>query len=725
MSVAGDYGDILALAYGVCAAAFLAVAAVAILRRRRLPPARRLTVAVAGAATAAWALAAAVVVLPGSVFAVLEALRMAAWLVVLAEVARVWRGRDLLLRGAGSIAGAAAMAGLLTVAAPHVPLLGTLTLLPAGLLILAILGLALIESILRASDDEERWVFKHLCLGLALMLAFDVFVLAESLLFGGMDAQLYAARGVVGALCAVPILVSLFRKTAPGRRLRPSREVVLRSSIVMAAGIYLLLMALVGFWMREAGGQWGALTQVAFLIGSILLLGFVFLSRASRARLRVLIAKNFFAHRYDYRAEWLRFTQTIAGGEDEGADALHHRIVRAVCDIVDGSKGALFLHQERDRAFLPTAFWNLPVTLPALPDDAALVAFMRERHWVVDLDEQRRRPALYGFTPPEWLAAAEAWLVVPLVIRGEVMGMVVVAAPRVRRPLTWEDFDILKTVSRHAAATLATERALNDLSDARRLEAFSKRTAFLVHDVKNIVSQLDLMLKNAERFGHEPEFQKDMLETTGSAVEKLRKLLAELRQSRHEAVESAPRPASASAPAASAPPATPDLARPDLARQVADAVTRWRRRKPDLRWRMEAADLPLPSPPPERLGSVLDHLVQNAIEAAGPDGLVEVALVPEPGGGGGVVVAVTDDGAGMDPAYVRDHLFRPLKTSKDGGYGLGAFQSRELVREMGGRLDVTSKPGMGTTMRIVFPLAAVPAGAVEDEARAVAREAVG
>lgn len=178
-------------------------------------------------------------------------------------------GRRLLVRGAGILAVAALVAGAVVLAVPYVPLLGTLSLVPASLLVLAIMGLALIESILRTSDAEERWVVKHLCLGLALMLAFDVFLFAESLLFGGMNAQLYAGRGVVGVLCAAPILVSLFRNPVHERRLRPSRELVLRSSIVMAAGVYLLLMALVGFWVREAGGQWGALTQVAFLIGSL------------------------------------------------------------------------------------------------------------------------------------------------------------------------------------------------------------------------------------------------------------------------------------------------------------------------------------------------------------------------------------------------------------------------------------------------------------------------
>lgn len=237
--------------------AFLGVTVVALFRWRRLPAGRAPAVALAGLVTTVWAGAAALVALPGSAFVVLEAVRLAAWVVVLAEIARLWTGRRLALRGAALILGTGAVAALLFVVGPDLPLLGTLSLVPAGLLVLAILALALIESILRAADDEGRWVIKHLCLGLGLMMAFDVYLLAEALLFAGMDAQLYAARGLVGALCAVPIVVSLFRKPVPGRRLKPSREVVLRSSIVMAAGIYLMLMAVVGYWMREAGGQWG------------------------------------------------------------------------------------------------------------------------------------------------------------------------------------------------------------------------------------------------------------------------------------------------------------------------------------------------------------------------------------------------------------------------------------------------------------------------------------
>ncbi|GAA0596687.1 XrtA/PEP-CTERM system histidine kinase PrsK [Caenispirillum bisanense] len=709
MEPAAAGSDILTWAYGLCAAAFLGVAAVAVMRRGdELAAARRWPVAGAAAITAAWAAAVAMAGAPAPASLVLEAMRMVAWLVVLAEIARLLHGRRLLLLGPLLVAGSGALVALVALLEDRLP--GVAGLMPAVLVMLAVAGLALVESILRQREPEERWAVKHLCLGVALLFAFDVFLFAEGLLFNGLDADMYAARGMVDALCAGAVVVSLFRRGTGTRRLQPSRELLLKSTTLLAAGLYLMLMALAGYWIREVGGTWGSATQAAFLAGSLLLLGVVFLSGASRARARVWVAKNFFTHRYDYRAEWLRATGTLAGGEEGHAEALHDRVIRAVCDIVEGTAGALWMLQERDRAFIPSAAWNLSAPLPALPDDAPLVRFMTARRWVVDLDEMRRQPDLYGFAPPDWLGGVPgAWLVLPLPIRGTVIGFVVVAQPRVRRPLTWEDFDVLKTVGRHAAATLATEKALNELSDARRLEAFSKRTAFLVHDVKNIVSQLDLMLKNAERVGHDPEFQKDMLETTAGAVGKLRTLLGELRQTREASSASGGAIASATAPA------------DDLAAQVAAAVARWRRRKPDLTADLAAAAGPgLPAPPADTFASVLDHLLQNSIEAAGAGGRVAVRLVR---GGGTVAVEVADDGIGMDPAYVRDRLFRPLDTSKADGYGLGAFQSRELVREMGGRLEVTTQPNKGTIMRIVFPLDR-PQAAVAGGTLAPAREAV-
>ena len=99
---------------------------------------------------------------------------------------------------------------------------------------------------------------------------------------------------------------------------------------------------------------------------------------------------------------------------------------------------------------------------------------------------------------------------------------------------------------------------------------------------------------------------------------------------------------------------------------------------------------------PDRLRSALAQLVQNAIEASCPGDRV---IISGHRRGGQCVIDVADHGPGMDDAFIRDELFLPFRSTKSGGYGIGVFQTRELIRMAGGDLEVISEPGEGTTMR--------------------------
>ena len=57
----------------------------------------------------------------------------------------------------------------------------------------------------------------------------------------------------------------------------------------------------------------------------------------------------------------------------------------------------------------------------------------------------------------------------------------------------------------------------------------------------------------------------------------------------------------------------------------------------------------------------------------------------------------------MSPEFIRNGLFKPFVSSKNGGFGIGAFEARELIRSMGGRLDVESREGLGTRFSIHLP----------------------
>ena len=120
-----------------------------------------------------------------------------------------------------------------------------------------------------------------------------------------------------------------------------------------------------------------------------------------------------------------------------------------------------------------------------------------------------RNPEKYSaITLPQWLQAIpKAWLVVPLIQHRKLFGFVVLAQPRSRVKLNWEVSDLLKVAGNQAASYLAQHEAANALLVARQFESFNRMSTFVVHDLKNLVSQLSLLLSNAEKHKKNPEFQ--------------------------------------------------------------------------------------------------------------------------------------------------------------------------------------------------------------------------
>jgi putative PEP-CTERM system histidine kinase len=299
------------------------------------------------------------------------------------------------------------------------------------------------------------------------------------------------------------------------------------------------------------------------------------------------------------------------------------------------------------------------------------VAGFRDGSWI------QERPA--DSTPAAWpFAAAKAWLAVPLSHRGEIVGFVLLNRASRTVTLDWEAFDLLRAAGRQASSYLAEERSTRVLRDSELLNQYSKRFAFVIHDIKNLASQLGLIVSNAKRYIEDPDFRRDMLQTVEDAVARMNHLLSQLKA---DAVPRAPRLVA------------PDAIVGAVAAEFADGPVVVKTRA-DADHCVVAID-------PDRLRSALTHLAQNAIEASRPGDFV---IVSTRRGDAELIIDITDRGPGMDPAFIRDELFRPFRSTKSGGYGIGAFQTRELIRAAGGDVEVISEKGAGTTMRILLPL---------------------
>lgn len=626
----------------------------------------------------------------------LEVLRDAAWSVFLVSLLGHWRGENSRLPfGLRPSLFAAACAYLVLLGAMlaghwHVELLNALGGLSVvtAFACLAVYGMLLVEQVYRNKTIEERWAIKFACLGIGGMFAYDFYLYTNMMLFRELNPELWNARGVISALTVPLVAASMARSKSWSTSFAVSRRVMFHSAALFGSAIYLLAMGSAGYYLRFFGGRWGTVMQAGFLFGAVCLLLVILFSGTFRSWLKVSISKHFFRYNYDYREEWMRFTRTLS----ERGPNLGDRAIQAMAALVESPGGALWLRTDAGR-FLPRAHWHAPATDTVEPANAPFCQFLESSQWVVDLDEFVLHPDKYeGLAVPQWLLDyPRRWLVVPLILHEKLFGFLVLQRARSPLKLNWEITDLLEIAGSQAAGHLAQEDAANALMVARQFESFNRMSTFVVHDLKNLVAQLSLMNANAEKHKDNPEFQRDMLETLNHSVQKMKLLLQKL--SRTENAEK-PLP----------------LAVDQMVRQAVALKSAFEPRPQLL---VEVPGLKVMADR-ERLERVVGHLIQNAIEATPPHGhvMIRVCRREEGAHAGAVEIEITDTGAGMSEDFIRERLFKPFESTKSAGMGIGVFESREYITELGGALEVSSQPGLGTTFKVVLPLYHEPAPAV-------------
>lgn len=669
---------LIALAGIVCAAAFMAP--IALTLRRGRPGREGIVVLVACALMALWAslTAFAGFGLPGLV-PLAEAMASLAWLgfieLLLAPHHAISIRRSGLLVALAIVAASAVLLNDLVNAGRLMASASLTTAQILGHEGLAIAGLLLVENLYRNTESNRLWNVAPLCIGLGGLFAYQLFLYTDALLFARVDA-IFAASQPAAATLVVPFLgLTLARNRAWRLDLHVSRQVVLHTLTFVASGAFLLAIAVAGLVLRKVGGDWGALIQIVSLFGSVLVLATVLSSGSVKARLKYLVARNFFSLRYDYRVEWMSFIDILSS--DGASEDLQRRVIRVLANIVDSPAGVLWRLVD-GMAFVPVAQWNM--ALPRFASEPAGSAFIdgfRGGCWTQLL--ATAADSAEGRVP--WYATGQFWLAVPLVHQDRMLGFITVAPPRAPLELNWESFDLLRAVGRQAASYLSEERTAQQLNDAKRMEELSKRFAFIAHDIKNLTSQLRMIVANAQRHRDNPEFQADVFRTIESSVVRMDKMLLQLRVDRTQDEGGAPL-------------IDPCAIISETARDCdAGAVS--------VRVTFDVGGVRVRIMP-ERLRSSLTHLLNNAVEASAGRGVVTVSVQRS---GSKLLIDVCDQGMGMEESFVRDQLFRPRQSTKEGGYGMGAYQTRELIRSAGGDLDVISAPGEGTTMRIILPLA--------------------
>lgn len=661
----------------VTAAAFVVLTLDAVLRRRSP------SYAFALAMTGAWLAAEALWGWPSAAAAMAEALRNIGWLWFMAAIAgrRTDSGRlhavGWIYVGLVAIALLGGIVGSLVERQGHGPSV-MLTLAPLRMLVVAG-ALVLLHNLLDSARSDERRVLSLPIASMAAMWAYDLNLYAIGYLSGEPAGLMLMLRPAGALVLALLLGMAALR---PGRQaVQLSRPVAVRSLAFAGVAAWLTALAGVAALAGLAGVEFSWRAQVLVLAIGLLGAALMLVSARVRARLRVLVSKHFFEHRYDYRAEWLRFTSTLNRSAGE-ATALEARVVKAMADIVESGGGALLSSGADGRLSIATCWPPFSAAVPAELAIEPLAEWMRASGRIVQFDEARRGAALAAELAviPEWLAEnRDWWAAVPLIHQDRLEGVVLLHRPVLERALDWEDFDLLKVAGRQAASYLAEARGSEALLESRRFEEFHRRFAFIMHDVKNLASQLALLARNVERHGDNPAFREDMTATVKLSAERLQSLIARLsaqdrvRVERIEPVDLAVVAAGVAAVKGRQHPV-----------QCGGAASGWVQAEPDL------------------LERLIGHLVQNAVEASPADEPVRLTLSSD---GPAATLVIADRGAGMSADFIRTSLFRPFVSTKDGGFGIGAYQARQYAEAMGGTLSVVSREGEGSDFILTLPKA--------------------
>jgi putative PEP-CTERM system histidine kinase len=548
----------------------------------------------------------------------------------------------------------------------------------SGHVLLAGIGLVLIEQLYRNLAPGGRQALKHLFIGLGLVFTFDFYLYSEALLFAGVDQELWNARGFVNMIAVPWLVLSVLRNRKWSPDIFLSRDIVLYSTAFVGSGIYLLVMAGASYYLREYGGSLGGTLRIVFFSLAVVLLVTLLFSVKFRREMLVFLAKHFYRNKYDYRHEWLTLTGALNdAGSGEGS---YEAAIRVLAQLVGARAGLLWLLDERG-VYRNHTSWLSRHVEDALDRDHPLIRFLERTGYVINLLELEKRVEEYtGLELPAWLIdLPDGWLVVPLSGTRQLNGFVILAAPLRVREVNWEDRDLLKTAAHQVASHLAVMQTSEALAQARQFEVFHRLSSYMVHDLKNVAAGLDMVARNAARHRHNPEFLEDAFDSVATSAADIKRLLQQLRNKQLQAGK---------------------MTLIDLSETIGQVIGRCTSPGPLPVLETTQATCRVAAER-EQLEHVLLHLIENARLACAADGRVVVHLSAEDGF---CVVGIEDTGIGMDEDFIRHRLFRPFDTTRgNAGMGIGMYESREYVQQLGGEIRVHSTPGQGTLVSLRIP----------------------
>lgn len=555
-----------------------------------------------------------------------------------------------------------------------------------ALIVLSLEVLVLLEVVYRQAG-REQWAFKPLIIYLGATNLFEFVTYANATMVNQVEIGYIAARGYIYFLLMPLLVISIRRIQNWGIDIFISRDVVLHSSLLLVAGGYLFVMAVVGYAINYLGGNWGATVQIILVVMSFALLATVFLSTAFRTKIKIFITKHFFANQFDYRVEWVKLTQWLTR-EGASKSDVYYTGLTGMLNAIQYEHGALFKMSNG----------SFELVAKASPDDHqcneedtlvildALATYSGNNGWIIDTDAYQVKPFDYDGLKLDRQALKHYpyQLFVPFTKDDVFWGFAVLApGDKEKINLNWELKDYLNAVSEQVGTYIQHYEAAQVVAENAQFAAFNRMSAFVLHDLKNVLAQVDLILANAQQHKHNPEFIDDTFETLGHTKARMEKMLKQLTDKK--AVEEG---------------VNDEFLLSEIAEEVVNKRCSGLQPIPTVHVLSESSVVV----EKEKVANVLYHLISNAQQATSDSGAVDIVITTD-NHTNAQLIMIEDSGVGMDKVFIEERLFKPFDTTKgNAGMGIGAYDAKTYIESIGGKLKVQSEPGKGSCFTLYFPL---------------------
>jgi putative PEP-CTERM system histidine kinase len=538
------------------------------------------------------------------------------------------------------------------------------------------LGLAQLELVLRASSEPIRYRLKFLVIGLGGLAGYQIYHASEMLLLLMWRPEQVFVSGVVACislgLLSLGIVRSRFKSLLVNAYVSP--QALFGAVTLIAIGLYLLVVGMVGEWLRRINQPLGAEFGVIVAFGALMALTAAMFSKSVRAEVRRLVTRNFYRSKYDYRAEWLRVTEAFQLAATK--EAILDRLLDVLIKTFSTTAIVIWVFREADRRY----FQARPVISETSTVESThpVIRQILDKDKAVFVSEIQAGPV----DAADPLVRMGAELCFPIHIQGQPMAFVALGRQSHGEPYGTDDCDLLYGICHHVGTLLSQAVLAEERQASAELEALHRFSVFCLHDLKNLAARLSLVAQNAEHHGHDPAFQESALRTVADTAMKMTGLMTKLSRQSFSS------------------PAVGQVGELDLSSLIEEVVAPLREDKLVQVHVIGRLGFPMLAVR-EQIQQVLLNVVLNARQAITGQGSISIAVMQS---NGSAIITVDDTGGGVLP-HMLDNLFRPSQSSRPGGLGVGLYQCKKIIEAHGGTIQLRSEEGKGTQVQIALPLA--------------------